>query len=382
VIRQLGIRGFKRFTEHSFELRPMTVLAGMNGAGKTSVVHALLLVREACRRRDGVVELNGPFGLELGGFEDVLNHQTINSFAITLAADGSVEEGRVVSEIESAGPIGRPVQLVEQQWVFTEGDTALYATVAESAVLGSGPFVAKPRSFQYVSAERLGPRITQGSAALPPSVLEVGCRGEYCAQVLDTLGTTIVEEGRCCLVDAEIPPLLKAQTEQWLSRVTRPLQIDTETFAGTGVTAMKFRTGEDWVKPPNMGFGITCTLPVILAGLTAGTGGLLLIENPEAHLHPAGQSQIGVFLATMAAAGIQIIVETHSDHVLNGIRRTIGEQQLLQADQAIVHYFDAEASKPQDLFFTGTGGVSSWPSGFFDQYQLDVAALTRVRRPR
>src|SRR5262249_12397465 len=145
---------------------------------------------------------------------------------------------------------------------------------------------------------------------------------------------------RRCQVDADAPPLLKAQTEQWLSSVTRRLQIDTETFAGIGVTAIKFRTGEDWVKPTNMGFGITYGLPVILAGLTAGTGGVLVVENPEAHLHPAGQSQMGIFLATMASAGVQIVVETHSDHILNGLRRAIGERRVLAASDAIVHYFD------------------------------------------
>jgi predicted ATPase len=361
MIRQLRIRGFKRFREHSFELRPMTVLAGMNGTGKTSVIHALLLAREAWRRRDGVVELNGPFGLQLGGFQDVLNHETVESFAISLISDGAVEE---------------------EPWLFSEGDTELYATVTPPPEAAAHAFINVPRSFQYLSAERLGPRITQGSAALPSNVLEVGCRGEYCAQVLETLGKIAVEERRRCLIEPDTLPLLKAQTEQWLSQVTRSLQIDTESFAGTGMTAIKFRTAEDWMKPTNMGFGITYALPVILAGLTAGAGGLLIVENPEAHLHPAGQSHMGVFLATLAAAGVQVLVETHSDHVLNGIRRTIGEHRLLAATDAVVHYFSADASEPRGLFFTDSGGISSWPPGFFDQYQLDVAALTRVRRRR
>jgi predicted ATPase len=377
MIRQLGILGFKRFTEHSFEMRPMTILAGINGAGKTSVIHALLLVWEACRRTDDVVELNGPFGLELGGFSDVLNNQTMGSFAVTLISDG-----RSVEHDNNTYQIADPIPGTEQRWIFKEGDTELYAKVERPAIAGVGPFVAQPRSFQYVSAERFGPRITQSSMASPPSALEVGCRGEYCAQVLDTLGTIVVDESRRCFNDGDSPPLLKAQAEQWLSQVTRPLQIDTETFPGTGITAMKFRTGEDWVKPTNMGFGITYALPLVLAGLTADVGGLLIIENPEAHLHPAGQSQMGVFLATMAAAGVQVIVETHSDHFLNGVRRTIGEQRLLPASDAIVHFFDAEGSEPQDLFFTSNGGITSWPPGFFDQYQLDVAALTRVRRPK
>lgn len=360
MIRLLRLQGFKRFIEHSFELRSMSVLAGMNGTGKTSVIHALLLAREAWRRRDQVVELNGPFGLELGGFEDVLNHQTVSAFRISLDTDRGAEE----------------------QWEFSEGDTPLYAAVTQPVKPVAHAFADEPRSFQYLSAERLGPRITQHSAALPSSMLEVGCRGEYCAQVLDTLGKTVVGERRLCLAERDSLPLLKAQAEQWLSQVTRPLQIDTETFAGTGITAMKFRIAEDWVKPTNMGFGITYALPVILAGLTAGPGGLLIVENPEAHLHPAGQSHMGVFLATMASAGVQVIIETHSDHVLNGIRRTIGERRSLAAKDAIVHYFGVEEPEPQGLSFTDRGEISSWPPGFFDQYQLDVAALTRIRRPK
>jgi predicted ATPase len=129
-----------------------------------------------------------------------------------------------------------------------------------------------------------------------------------------------------------------------------------------------------------MGFGVTYTLPVILAGLTAGKDGILIVENPEAHLHPAGQSQMGYFLASIASAGVQVMVETHSDHVLNGIRRAIGEHRILSEDQAIIHFFDVDGAPPKSLRFTETGGIASWPRGFFDQYQLDVAALTRLRR--
>ena len=113
------------------------------------------------------------------------------------------------------------------------------------------------RAFQYVCAERYGPRITLGSSALPPDLLEVGCQGEYCAQLLDTLRKKVIDDRRCCHIEGEETlPLLKAQAERWLSRVTRSVQIDTENFAGTPVTSLRLRTGEDWVKPTNMGFAI------------------------------------------------------------------------------------------------------------------------------
>jgi predicted ATPase len=77
-----------------------------------------------------------------------------------------------------------------------------------------------------------------------------------------------------------------------------------------------------------------------------------------------------------------VIIETHSDHVLNGVRRAIGESAALRADDAIVHFFGDGDPPVQPLTFTATGGVSQWPSGFFDQYQLDVAKISRIRRLR
>lgn len=94
---------------------------------------------------------------------------------------------------------------------------------------------------------------------------------------------------------------------------------------------------------------------------------------------------MGMFLAQLATDGVQVVLETHSDHVLNGIRRAIGEKRALHHGDALVHFFDMEAElEPTitELRFTAVGGLSEWPPRFFDQFQLDVAALTQVRRPR
>lgn len=363
MIRELLIRGFKRFEVQALEFKPLTVLAGRNGAGKTSTIHALLLAHQAMERQDAIAELNGPFGLELGWFEDLLNVNSREShFDISICSD----------------------TVDKQVWRFLPGSTELYAMAVGPGV-GSWDRSKERHCFQclqYLAAERDGPRITQKTAALPIEMLTVGCRGEFVAQVLDKLGSTIVESQRC-LDEIDVPALVKPQTEKWLSRITRPIEIDTATFPGTQVASLSFRTpGGSWVRPTNMGFGISYSLPIVLAALTTPIGGLLIIENPEAHLHPAGQSEIGMFLAQMASAGVQVLVETHSDHVLNGIRRAIGESKVISASDAIVHYFaDAEANV-QPLAFTSTGGLSKWPSGFLDQYQLDVARISKVRRPR
>lgn len=360
MINELKIHGFKRFADKRFAMSPLTVLAGMNGAGKTSVIHSLLLIREATMRADHLVELNGPYGLELGTFEDIQNWDAPETVRFEVTNESGYTD----------------------KWEFVGKQSDLYAEIKELPSKPPMVFDSHGRWFQYLSAERFGPRSILGSAALPFHLLEVGCRGEYCAQMLYTLDRYPIDEKRCCPgATIDDAALLKFETERWLSRIARPVQIDTETLAGTMVTALRFRNPDgDWVRPPNMGFGITYALPVILAGLTAEKNGLLIVENPEAHLHPSGQSQMGHFLATIAASGVQVILETHSDHVLNGIRRAIGEHEVLSASKAIVHFFDDAGSTP--LSFTETGGIGSWPRGFFDQFQLDVAALTRIRRQR
>jgi predicted ATPase len=362
MIGELQIRGFKKFMEQSLAMRPLTILAGMNGSGKTSVLHALLLIREATLRGDKIVQLNGPHGLELGNFEAVQNWNWPESIEFQLVEDDGTS----------------------YRWVFGGSQTDLYVRVEAHPSSPPRSFESGGRLFQYLSAERFGPRNISGATGLPPASLEVGSRGEYCAQVLYTLGSDPIEESRRCPEQTDVvAALLKFEAERWLSLIARPIQIDTELLATTTATALRFSVpGTEWVRPPNMGFGVSYALPVVLAGLTARTGGLLIVENPEAHLHPAGQSHMGRFLATIAAAGVQVLVETHSDHLLNGIRRAIGETRVIGPAQALVHFFDVDDSPPQALEFTESGGITSWPTGFFDQYQIDVAALTRVRRPR
>ena len=364
----LTVEGFKAFRSQSFELRPLTVLAGVNGSGKTSVIHALLMFFQAASATEAHVELNGPFGLNLGTFNDILN---VESSQIRIAVRDDAAPPALVGD--GTG---------EEAFLFSGGETDQFASV--KSVGNVGRFIAPRQAglLQYLSAERLGPRIVQNSAALPHNLLEVGCLGQFTAQVLHERGSTNVALDRFAPGLETTTTYLKAHAEAWLSTVTRTVWIDTVGYRDIGAYGLRFRVGEDWVMPTNMGFGLTYALPIIVAALTAQPGGLLIVENPEAHLHPAGQSHMGRFLGAMAAAGIRVLVETHSDHVLNGIRRAIGEPGGLTSDQAVTYYFDPDQTQPQKLEFTASGGLSDWPAGFFDQYQIDVAALTRIRRPR
>lgn len=357
MIDHLTVNGFKRLEAASLAMAPLTVLTGLNGAGKTSVIQALLLMREATRSQ--YVKLSGPFDLELGTAEDVVNWHRVGDMAFVLQEGG-----------------------VKFDWVLgSPGDEARHLTVVSKPNPLPVAYQPVPGRFTYLSAERLGPRGRVDASSLPADELEIGVRGEFAAQIIETKG------GRPGFDDRrhptiEGPSLLKYEVERWLGELTRPLAIDAVHHAGADAYALRFQAPEgEWVRAPNMGFGVSYALPVVVAGLMAAAGGLVIVENPEAHLHPAGQSRMGVFLAWLASKGVQVLVETHSDHVLNGMRRAIGEHAFLGHESAVVHFFDhAVPLKVQELRFTERGGVSHWPTGFFDQYQIDVAALGRVRR--
>ena len=115
-----------------------------------------------------------------------------------------------------------------------------------------------------------------------------------------------------------------------------------------------------------------------MAALSAGHEDLLLIENPEVHLHPAGQATMGGFLAKVAAAGVQVIMETHSDHVLNGVRRAV-KNNVLAPDDAALHFFRPRQEADRDRVaqvqsphLDGEGNIDDWPEGFFDQFDKDM----------
>ena len=370
MIAEIRLENFKRFHDLSLRTADLTVLTGANGAGKTSVLHSLLLARQMTRQpRQSHVELTGVDTLELGGAEDVIHR----------------EAGDELAAIEVLDTEGK-----HWRWSFRApvNKRTLNATVVNNPVDYAGVIAEPPPWFTYLCAERLGPRDVLSASAADVGELGVGSRGEFVAQVLASFGRWRVRNGRLAVNTTEttLSGLLH-QTENWMGKIVRPTQIDAEWFPNTSVTRLRFKTPglrTEWMRAPNVGFGISYALPIIVAALRAESGGLLLVENPEAHLHPVGQSAIGGFLAQVAADGVQVFLETHSDHVLNGIRVAVAEgTAALNPEQAAIHFFQAEDDdRPtvESMELRRTGELTTWPAGFFDQAQIDLAALASRRR--
>ncbi len=375
MIAGIRLENFKRFRELTLKTEALTVLTGANGAGKTSVIHALLLARQMARPpRRNHVELNGVDTLELGGAGDIVHHE-------------AGEEDLAAVEVRDSGGTNR-------RWSFravgSDDARALNAIVVDRPEPDDCPGAlagAAPR-FSYLCAERLGPRDVLGASAANFAELDVGPRGEFVAQVLASCGRSQVRSGRTERSSTETQSAdLLHQTESWMTKIVRPTQIVANRIPNTSVTHLRFKTPgfrTEWTRAPNAGFGVSYALPIVVAALRAEVGGLLLVENPEAHLHPAGQSAIGGFLARVAADGVQVFLETHSDHVLNGIRVAVAEgTTALLPDRAVIHFLRAEDDTGQilqSMEINQTGQLSAWPTGFFDQTQADLAVLASTKR--
>ena len=153
-----------------------------------------------------------------------------------------------------------------------------------------------------------------------------------------------------------------------------------EQVARTNAVTLGIRVSNDtdFHRPIHAGFGLTQVFPIVVAALAASRDDLLLIENPEVHLHPAGQAAMGGFLAEVAAAGVQVMLETHSDHVLNGIRRAVRNGTLAPNETALHFFRPRQQSDREEIpqvhspILDVGGNIDKWPDGFFDQFDKDM----------
>ncbi|WP_432492684.1 AAA family ATPase [Kineococcus auxinigenes] len=355
MIENLSVENFKAFRSASLDFRPLTTLTGLNSAGKSTVLQALLLAQQACEG-DGDISLNNRDGLALGEALDVLYAEAeTSSITISVTVDGATND--LVFDVPDARTIGlelRPVTAITMCRIV----------------------------HTYLSAERLGPRDLLEVSAETRGRLTVGHQGQFTAHVLAEYGREQVQGTLIHPGSEHSGTTVSRQVESWMSSILGDLQIQSTWLPSTSAAMLRFKGRDvltEWLRPANVGFGLTFALPIILAILTARTGDTVLVENPEAHLHPRAQSAMGRFLGRAAGGGIQIVVETHSDHVINGMRLAVAEDRTLQASDLGIYYFGG-AGDVITIEATASGGLSEWPAGFFDQAEHDLAKLSRIRR--
>jgi predicted ATPase len=228
----------------------------------------------------------------------------------------------------------------------------------------------------YVAADRLSPK----SFYLNPDKNinnDIGVLGEHTAFYLATKGTTEKVTNRSALFPDLENSEVSYQAEAWLSMVSPKIKFAANKINSDISTMEYFYLNKYRYTPNNVGFGLSYTLPIIVALLKAKPDSTLIIENPEGHLHPKGQRRMGEFIAKVASGGVQIILETHSDHILNGICLAVKHQNI-KPEQVKINYFYVDENGKHDKQspeVKADGSLTDWPEGFFDEWDLALSEL-------
>jgi predicted ATPase len=332
MINNLHLKYFKCFRDNDIMFSPLTLLTGLNSSGKSSVMQAIRIAT---------------------------NNKLVDGYGDCISELGT--EAEIVLELNSNTYTTRIKR-------------------GAGGIISSDFITNQESSIQYIAADRAGPA---NYLPFDSNSFEVGEKGENVLSYLTRFsdgGVTVPEGLR--REGYELYSGIKEQVVAWLGMICPGLRFDYSIVPNADIVFSTF----SGFRAKDVGFGLSYTLPIIVSVLgnsiiknvDPNRTRILLIENPEAHLHPKGQTEMGVFLARAAFCGLQVVVETHSDHLLNGVRIAIKNKQV-EHTSAIVHFFEydtkEELSRHYPIFIDGDGVLDEWPNGFFDENEKNLFRL-------
>jgi predicted ATPase len=377
VLRKLILRLFKRFEDAELPFAPLTLLSGFNSGGKSSAVQGLVLPHLALSAGldaasvANVVQLNGP-GLCLGNLRTVVNEMKgRDEFTIGVAD----EEVQIEWHLGATGHARDSLTVPIENVIYTVGGSQQSAggrTFVPANLLNDArakKLLLQLAHLQFVPADRFGPSETY-PLTHPKGHLSPGPRAERSFGNLHWLSGENLKVPALRHPNHDYPEKIPRQVEAWLAELFPEVVLETKVVENANLITLGIRTAKanEFHRPHNVGFGVTCALPVIIALLTTEPGGLVVIENPEVHLHPRAQARIGRLCAKAAASGVQVIVETHSDHVLNGMRLAVHDGELAPEDFSVLFFGSPADIEPvRRIQVDRAGRLDQWPGGFFDE---------------
>lgn len=370
MIRYIQIENFKSLKKLALPVEKLNLFFGMNGMGKSSVIQALLLLRQSylSNHVKGLhgLQINGSL-IKLGTSTDILCQNAEEEILRFIVGFG--EDRKVDAEYRYKGnPLPTGVLKI---WDLKKASVPF----AESEPLfGTG--------FCYLGAEHIGPLNEYSASQWDREGLNLlGNRGEYAVPFLALEGDSYRVPEPLCLSTGKTNRLFD-QVTAWISELSPGIKIGARydpfeerakldiSYSGQRIDSAPFR-------PVNVGFGIPYVLPLVVALLMADPNGILIIENPESHLHPRGQSIMANLIARVSRQGTQIICESHSDHIINGIRIAVKESVINSSDLTVV-YFDKDEdqiTRTTEIAVDQDGNISEYPNGFLDEWGIQMSAL-------
>lgn len=369
MINSLNVKNFKSILEQDFKFKNLNVLTGLNGSGKSSVLQILALMKQSLNYNSSGEKL------------------FLSGNLVSLGKSNDILAEEASSEYVSFGVEINKESFVELNYDFS-------SVIPQDSLKGHktgniNKLKEALNNLQYIQADRISPKNLYPQASTVNRDIEwLGSHGEYTIDYINQNEDQIISDKR--IMRDEFSSLeatrrynvatktLRDQITAWMQEISPGAEIYTKNLDNIDSTTLSFkynslsrRKSADR-RPSNVGYGLTYSLPIITTCLTAKPNSILLLENPEAHLHPRGQLKLGMLLALCAQDGVQIFVETHSDHLLNGVRLAT-KKSLIEANSVEVFYFERNYETGiTDIIYPSlqeNGRFLKWPEGFFDEWE-------------
>ena len=413
MITELSAQNFKSWKDTSaLQFAPLTGFFGANSSGKSSILQVLLMLKQTVERPSDWIEslyLGDDQSLvNLGTFNDVI-HRPVRAPALGISLSWELQEtsARMTPHEfntlsfhlnffnTSVGSFNFQVDRVNERTYgiqFREGKYELnmpdwndsfdfifrcYGIRGASARTQS-IFSNLEKAFEdlfsrirYLGPRREDPRRNYKWVESHPNDV-----GQYGEKMISALLSSRVR--------------LRSTDEQimkWLQRLELIYSYDINPTSNTEqdyeLLAQQYKDGPK-VGLTDVGFGVSQVLPLLALCYYADEGSILIIEQPEAHLHPKVQSDLAdVLIDVVKNRNVQIILESHSEHLLHRLTRRIAEEKLFTEDTAL--YFcqmNDGKSDIEQLEIDEYGNISNWPQNFFGDEMGDLAAKARAEIKR
>ena len=351
MIERLEIEAFKCFEKESLDFRNLTILTGTNSSGKSSIIQSILQLALHSNN-----DYSSPLQVYLNfisDFDEAVNfNMDVDDYRIAIKGFGGELEYLVSRNL---GNSCNRINNIEENISYSKGNLI------------------------FLSADRIGHQDTYANNTNPYD--RFGIYGEYVISFLENARREkykVIPE----LIQnmGESREFLDSQVNYWLNHILNTT-IETEEIGGTNQVKARFKNGNAFVRPKNIGSGISYLASILIICLSSKQDQIIIIENPEIHLHPKAQAKLGEFLAFVASNGIQIIIETHNDHLINRFRYEVYSGNL-KSSEIIIHYKESdlpfEKIEINDKgLFSDKNGENSFPQGFYDATLKEIYKINR-----
>ena len=383
MITGIQINRFKNL-HHTPHLRMARVnlLTGANGCGKSSFCQALLSLSQTWRR--GMMDSLLPSGLwkDLGTYDDIVNvFDEDKTIGIHIITDGNSdrdfellfrksEENPTLGEIQNVKVDGQPIN--DDSGSSDDGDDMEVCLddnqhdtdIRLASLRDFSSLMALQRMF-YVAAERIAAPMLQPLDETTPF--------EYMAPNGENVLNVLWKNRASGCIE---------KVQEILERVLDGGRLKLEPAGDRLMLTINSVDDGNYYQPVNVGYGYSYVLSLITAVVLVPKESFIIVENPEAHLHPSAQvKMMNELIKAVKERDIQLIVETHSDHVLNTALRAVNEHRLNVEDLEVLFFSstvegeDVSGAMVRNLEVNQLGHIQNPPKKFFEQYSIDLRAL-------